>query len=266
MKTLVSVDLMRKSDEYTIKNFIDSKTLMFRAGEGVYNCVSWGDNTAIVCGSGNNAGDGYVIASLLKENGFGVTLYLLKDKFSPDGLFYFEKCRDKNIEYKFLDENTDFDEFDTIVDCIFGTGFKGEVKGLAKSVIDNINSSGKRVVSVDINSGLNGDSGEFSAAVRSDITVSVGYLKTGFYLGKAKDALGKIINCDIGIRLLGNGYKLIEKTDDFLVKALPKTVKEAEYPKGDFPVESLINLAKNGNCFLRAKNILTDGEDTYIFE
>lgn len=213
MKDVVSVEVMRKSDEFTIENYTDSKTLMYRAGKGVFESVSWTGKTAIVCGSGNNAGDGYVLALLLKENGNYVRLFLLKERFSEDGRYYFDRCVREGIEYAVCDESTDFSEFDTIADCIFGTGFKGEVKGTAKEIIEKINSSGKRVVSVDINSGLNGDSGMGEGAVKSAVTVSIGTLKSGHVLNMAKDKIGRVINCDIGIEITGEKYHLLEKED-----------------------------------------------------
>lgn len=265
MKTVVSVDLMRKSDEYTIATCTDSKTLMYRAGKGVFESSQWQGRTAIVCGSGNNAGDGYVLAALLKENGFDCTVFLLKDKFSDDGLYYFERCRNAGAEWVYCDESTDFDGYAQIADCIFGTGFKGNVTGLASDIIDKINASSAKVISVDINSGLNGDSG-LGKCVISDLTVSIGYPKTGFYLGNAKDKIKKAVNCDIGIELLEEGYTLIEKGDAFDENALGKPIADVEYPEGDLPVESLIAAAVERGCFVRSRNILTDGERTYIFE
>ncbi len=218
MKDVISVKVMRESDKYTIENYTDSKTLMYRAGKGVFESFRWTGKTAIVCGSGNNAGDGYVLALLLKEKGLFVKLFLLKERFSEDGRFYFDKCLEEGIEYSLCDENTDFSEFDIIADCIFGTGFKGEVRGLAREIIEKINLSGKKVVSVDINSGLNGDSGMGSVAVKSDVTVSVGTMKSGHFLNTAKDRIGKIVNCDIGIGIRGEKYHLLEKEDVVIAK------------------------------------------------
>ena len=68
---------MRKSDAYTIANYIDSKKLMYKAGVGVFNSYDYKGNIAIVCGSGNNAGDGYVLSLLLKEKNISSTLFLI---------------------------------------------------------------------------------------------------------------------------------------------------------------------------------------------
>lgn len=212
MKEATSVDNMRKSDSYTIENKTPSKKLMYTAGEGIFNAVDWHGRTLVVCGSGNNAGDGYVVACLLKDRGYDVELLLLSDKFSCDGKYYFDMCCEKSISWSLYDGQS-FCGYDIILDCIFGTGFKGAVTGKAKEVIEKINNSGAYVVSADINSGLNGDSGLGETVVKSNLTVSVGTAKAGHYLNMAKDKIGSLVNVDIGIDLIEKPYYVIEKED-----------------------------------------------------
>ena len=213
MKKVVSVENMRKSDAHAIENYISSKALMYKAGKGVFESVEWKGHIAVVCGSGNNAGDGYVIAKLLNENNISCTIFLIKEKFSGDGKYYFDECVKAGIPVVLCDDDSSFDGFDMIVDCILGTGFKGDVRGFAGTIIQKINESGLYVVSVDINSGLNGDSGIGSLCVESDITVSIGDYKSGHFLNMAKDVIKKKINCDIGINILDEPYYLVEKED-----------------------------------------------------
>lgn len=212
MEKVITVETMRKSDAYTIANYIDSKKLMYKAGVGVFNSYDYKGNIAIVCGSGNNAGDGYVLSLLLKEKNISSTLFLIKEKFSVDGKYYFDKCMEQNIPYKVCAEGTDFSNYDIIVDCIFGTGFKGVARGIAGDIIDKINDSNKMVISVDINSGLNGDTGFGEKVVKSDLTVSIGYLKTGLLINDADKYIGSLKNCDIDIELIDDYYTLV---DDF---------------------------------------------------
>ena len=247
MKDILSVENMRKSDAATIKGGISGKELMARAGKAIFESVEWKPPVAIVCGVGNNAGDGYVLARLLQENGISCSLILLEERFSEDGKYYYDKCftdimpktagennlKDKGgIEVKLIDELKDLSCYRTVVDCIFGTGFKGEVKGKAKTAIELINASGAYVVAVDINSGLNGDSGMCGNAgqtqtwdskltascakdfcVRSDITISIGSFKPGHFLNMAKDVMKQKVNCDIGIRPVEKPYRLVEARD-----------------------------------------------------
>ena len=207
-KRVLSVREMRDADAYTIKNFVDSKELMYRAGEAIFYVGDWniGDRVLIAAGSGNNAGDGYVVADLLNIEGIEVEILLIKDKFSEDGKYYFNRCLQKDIKYSVLDENTDyntlrgkFDSYDYILDCIYGTGFRGEVREPVYSLIKALNDSKAFVVSADINSGMNGDTGESNICVNSDLTVSVGFLKKGLVSEEGKKHIGKLVNMDIGI-------------------------------------------------------------------
>ena len=207
-KRVMSVKEMRDADSYTIKNFIDSKELMYRAGEAIFYVADWniGDKVLILAGSGNNAGDGYVVADLLNIEGIDVEILLIKDKFSEDGKYYFNICNQKGIKYSVLDDGTDyntlfekFNSYDYILDCIYGTGFVGEVREPVYSVIKAVNDSKAIVVSADINSGMNGDTGESNICINSDLTVSIGFLKKGLITDEAKRHIGKLVNMDIGI-------------------------------------------------------------------
>lgn len=202
-RKVLSVAEMKKADAYTIRNYVDSKILMKRAGEAVYKQVDesrgWKGKIAVICGSGNNAGDGYVLASALKRAKKQAVLILIKEKFSEDGKYYFEQCKEQGVEYLLYSDGMEFDNFDIIVDCIYGTGFKGELGGEAAEIIRKINASSAYVVSVDINSGMDGDTGEAKICVKSDITVSIGFLKQGQIKKEAKKYIKEICLVDIGI-------------------------------------------------------------------
>ena len=207
-KRVLSVKEMRDADAYTIKNFVDSRELMYRAGEAIFYVGDWniGDKVLIAAGSGNNAGDGYVVADLLNIEGIEVEILLIKDKFSEDGKYYFNRCLQKDIKYTVLDENADyntlrgkFDSYDYVLDCIYGTGFTGEVREPVYSLIKALNDSKASIVSADINSGMNGDTGESNICVNSDLTVSIGFLKKGLVSEEGKKHIGKLVNMDIGI-------------------------------------------------------------------
>ena len=115
MKEILSVENMRKSDAYTIENGVPGTELMKRAGKGVFDAVGeWKAPVAVVCGTGNNAGDGYVIAILLKEAGIDCTVFLTAERFSDDGKFFYEQCKEKDITVKIW-SGEDFSGFATIV-------------------------------------------------------------------------------------------------------------------------------------------------------
>lgn len=196
----VSVQDMRSSDAYTIANFVSGRELMYRAAMGVYNAVAWENKKiAIISGSGNNGGDGYALAGILAEKGLCPTVLRTSLKLSEDGAYYFEDCIRRGIPVESFSEDTDLGGFDILVDCILGTGFDGVPRGAAAKAIQKINEENAYVVSVDINSGMNGDTGEAELAVRSDKTVSIGFYKTGHFLGKASEYIGDLVNAEIGI-------------------------------------------------------------------
>ncbi len=206
MAVCVSTEVMRNSDRWTIEHLVPSKELMERAGKAIFEQVEWKGPAGIICGKGNNAGDGFVVASLLHDHGIECEIVLLyEDSFSEDGRYFFDKCVAKGIP---VVTESDYNRYETILDCIFGTGFKGEVKEPAKSAIKKINASHAFVVSADINSGLNGDTGLGDLYVISDLTVSIGTYKYGHFLGKAKTAMKNKVNCDIGIRIIGETKEL----------------------------------------------------------
>ena len=155
----ISVEQMRKSDAYTIANFVESRELMYRAAMGVYNSYGgWkGKKIAIVTGGGNNGGDGYALAGILKKDGIDSVIIKVSEKMSEDGKYYSDIANELGVRSEVFAPETDFSGYDVIVDCILGTGFSGEVRGNARTAIDAINRSGAYVISVDINSGMNGD-------------------------------------------------------------------------------------------------------------
>ena len=98
MIPVTDVKTMRASDAATIASGISGKELMMRAGKGIFKAYPWRGRVAIVCGVGNNAGDGYVLALCLCDAGVPCTLVLLYDRFSDDGRFYYEQCVANGIE------------------------------------------------------------------------------------------------------------------------------------------------------------------------
>ena len=199
----ISVDKMRRSDKYTIENYTNGAELMLRAANGIFKSCMWlNKKVAIICGSGNNAGDGYALSCLLTKRGYSADIYRLYDKFSTDGKYYYDMAIDMGVKDYIFSSDTDLSSYDIIVDCIFGTGFKGTPTGMAADAINKINKSDAYVVCADINSGLDGDTGKAALAVKSDLTVSIGFYKKGMFLNDAPRLIGDMVNIDIGIVLI----------------------------------------------------------------
>ena len=198
MERILSVAEMRAADKYTIEKLgIPERTLMARAGEAVAEEIKRrfkGGRILFVCGKGNNGGDGMIAAKLLR-NVHGFSVFLLK--LAAEGA--------EKLDY----------EYDVIVDCIFGTGLTREVEGEMREVIEKINAKDCFKISVDIPSGLSGDSGRVcGAAVKADLTISIQEYKTGHFLNDGKDYCGKVVNKDIGIAVFAEEFASRLETKD----------------------------------------------------
>ena len=117
--------------------------------------------------------------------------------------------------------------FATVVDCLLGTGFKGGLRDNYRQAIEAVNGANAFTVSVDINSGLDGDTGECELAVRSDLTVTVGFLKHGLLTENAGRYIKRLVCADIGIRLAREERTVTAETAPPWVDLTPITVEEA---------------------------------------
>lgn len=197
----ISVDNMRRSDAYTIENLVPSLELMHRAAYGVFLSHHWTAPVAIAAGSGNNGGDGFALACILKEHGIDCTVFTVSSRLSADSSFYAEKAASAGVVIRPYTPGC-LQGFATIVDCLLGTGFQGAVRQDYRTVIEEINASPAFVISVDINSGMNGDTGLCETAVYSDLTVTIGYVKQGLVAPHAGAYMKKLVCADIGIELV----------------------------------------------------------------
>ena len=203
----ISVENMRQSDANTIANLVSSLELMYRAANGVFMAANWNGRTAIVAGSGNNGGDGFALAWILKQKGYDCTVFTVSNRLSEDSAYYAAKARAAGVPAAEFAPGC-LEGFDYVVDCLLGTGFSGGVRENYRIAIEEINASTAFVVSVDINSGMNGDTGEAEIAVRSDLTVTIGYVKTGLITENAGRYMKRLVCTDIGIVLAKEEWKI----------------------------------------------------------
>ena len=207
----ISVDNMRDSDAYTIANFVPSLELMRRAAWGVFKAVSWQGKTAIVVGSGNNGGDGFALACILKERGYSCHIFTVSERRSGDSAFYERLAIQTGIAVSEFVPGC-LAGFDIVVDCLLGTGFSGSLRENYRTAIEQINGTDAFIVSVDINSGMNGDTGLAELAVRSDVTVTIGYVKHGLVAPAAGEYMNRLVCADIGIVLVREEKMITEET------------------------------------------------------
>lgn len=189
---VATVSEMQEMDRTAIKRFgIPDLLLMENAGLVAYRVLAdetsvAGKRIAVFCGSGNNGGDGFVIARKLLSDG-GIPRVLVvgnPDKFKGAAKTNFEMMAPLAVAVTVGPDREQVDaalgDADIVVDAILGTGLNQPVRGFYKEVIEGINASGKPVLSVDIPSGISGDTGQvLGAAVKADWTVTFGLPKIG---------------------------------------------------------------------------------------
>ena len=219
MLDCVSVENMRRSDAETIAKFVPSLELMRRAAMGVFWAVDWSGRIAIVVGSGNNGGDGFALACILREHKIDCAIFTVSQRLSADSAHYAAKAAELGVPISSFTPGC-LGGFDRIVDCLLGTGFQGALRENYRAAIEAINASKAQVISVDINSGMNGDTGEGEVIVRSDLTVTIGFVKHGLVTLNAGRHIKRLICADIGIRLTREESKICA-AGEHLPNAIP---------------------------------------------
>jgi NAD(P)H-hydrate epimerase len=213
MHLLTSAE-MRECDRRAIDDLgIPGPTLMERAGRGLARAMSmryphlnrrriW-----IVCGRGNNGGDGLVLARLLHDDGLNPRVLLTDpaEEIAGDAALQIPPLRLRGIPLEPITQDLlggleRLGAEDLLVDAILGTGFKGTLTGRKAEIVEAINRSPARVVAVDIPSGLSADSGEATGpAVQADLTVTMAFPKVCFLFWPARAHVGEWTVADIGI-------------------------------------------------------------------
>lgn len=228
---IVTKDEMKKIDKWSIKTLgIPGTVLMENAGRGCVNVLEDYFNLEnlkvfVICGTGNNGGDGFVIGRHLQNRSSYVKI-ILAGKGSVlrgDALLNYKLAKKAKIDiYETTDVNRikkAHDSFNPVVlvDALFGTGFKGAPKGIYPKLIELINNTDAFIFSVDIPSGINGDDGQFEdTCVVADATATMCLPKRGNYLYPGRDFCGDLYIIDIGVPydLIDEGFPRIIEFDD----------------------------------------------------
>lgn len=266
MQYLVNSREMKTCDKNTIETFgVSSEVLMERAALSVVRCIKEENyclkRILVICGNGNNGGDGVAAARLFALEGYDVTI-LLAD---PDKKFSDGMKRQMEIAEKYglhLIEEWEDDSYSLIIDAIFGIGLSRAVEGKTAELIQKINDSKSRVVSVDLASGISADTGQvMGIAVKADLTVTFAYKKLGQVLYPGAEYTGLLKVCDIGIEKHSwlekkPSYYAVQKED---LSLLPKREKRSH--KGSYGKVLLIAGSSNmaGAAILAAKASYASG-------
>ena len=246
MIKVLNSDQMRACDAAAIEGYrIPSVVLMENAGSQVVETmIDWfGEaqpfSIAVVCGKGNNGGDGLVIARHLHNLGREVLVYMLAptDQIKGDPGTNLRIVEALGIEVvECAGKPIDFSGFDCIVDAVLGTGLACAARAPMADAIEAINSSGVPVVSVDLPSGLSSDSGRIpGATVAADLTVTLAAPKLCCVLGPAEELCGDLVVVDIGIP-----HEVIDGVEDAVQLLTPAhcarllRARESDSHKGTF--------------------------------
>lgn len=195
---ILSVEQIRQADAYTIENEpISSLDLMERASRKVSNWIMENTNhksVKILCGMGNNGGDGLAVARHLIENKVDTDVYIvdIASKMSPDCEANYQRLLAMNVNVNWIKSKTDFPEFnqtDILVDAVFGSGLNRKLEGLVADLISYINQSQGFKIAIDIPSGLFADKPmENNIAFQAHVTLTFQFPKLVFMFSESQFA------------------------------------------------------------------------------
>lgn len=201
LEPLPDAEAMRAADRWAIEQGgVRGLDLMERAGEGLARVVAEvgpEGPVAVLCGKGNNAGDGFVVARLLRAAGREVrVLLLLGTDLEGDARANLDRLEGAHEPYA----PGALDGAAAVLDAIFGTGFSGEPRGPVAEAIEAVNAAGVPVVAADVPSGVDASSGEVAgAAVRADVTATFAAAKPGLWIEPGRGHAGEVRVVDIGL-------------------------------------------------------------------
>jgi ADP-dependent NAD(P)H-hydrate dehydratase / NAD(P)H-hydrate epimerase len=264
---------IRLWDQYTIDHEpIASINLMERAATA---CVEWikekelaSHSFTIFCGKGNNGGDGLAIARMLTELYCTVQVYILEfgHKGTDDFQVNLERIHQSRIDVRFIQSEEQFHQFhpgEIIIDALFGSGLNRPLDGITAKLVDHINHSGCRIISIDIPSGLSADqSSKGNIAIKANDTLSFQCYKPAFLVAENSLYTGNIHILEIG--LLADYYNTVttdtELTDEAVIRTIYKPRNNFSH-KGNFGHALLIagSYGKMGAAVLSAKACLKSG-------
>jgi ADP-dependent NAD(P)H-hydrate dehydratase / NAD(P)H-hydrate epimerase len=271
---------MREADRRTIEEIgIPSLVLMENAGRQVVAAIEavHGDlleqSVAVLCGRGNNGGDGFVVARTLMQRGVDVSVFLIGrvadvrgdartnlEILGRLGLTVVEIADSQAWELHF----SEIGDCTLIIDSIFGTGLNSPVSGLMETVVADVNASGIPVVSIDLPSGLAADSHQpIGDSIEAGMTVTLAAPKLSLVLPPAEIRAGDIVIADIGIP-----FDVIQSLEGPRVELLTRgamrdliTPRSADTHKGDYGRVLLVagSLGKTGAAHLAGLGALRSG-------
>jgi NAD(P)H-hydrate epimerase len=277
---LLNATQMREADRRTIESAgVPSLMLMEAAGRHVASVIEAAfpalasSRVAVVCGRGNNGGDGFVVARRLAERGVAVVVCLAgrKAEVKGDALTNLTALGNRGIAVAEVVDAPSWSSVrerviasDVIVDALFGTGLGHPLGGFLAGLVEDLNAAGKPIVSIDLPSGLSADTSEvIGPAVRATITVTLGALKVPLVLPPASALAGRVEIADIGIPpdvIASLPEPCVEMSTAAALRPLIKPRKPDAH-KGDFGHVLVVagSRGKTGAAYLSAMGALRSG-------
>jgi hydroxyethylthiazole kinase-like uncharacterized protein yjeF len=271
---ILSAEEVRAWDQYTITHEpISSIDLMERASA---RCVDWlmeqfpdAASFGIFCGKGNNGGDGLAIARMLIEKNYPVFVHILEFGHLGTADFQTNLARLHQLSFSnihFIQTEENFHPLpkdQVIIDALFGSGLNRKLEGVTAKLVEQLNNSGNRIVSIDIASGLFVDrSSKGNMAVKPQHTLSFQCYKPAFLFAENEEYTGTVHILDIGLRqdYLNGVDDTFEMLDDTIIHSVDKPRKRFSH-KGNFGHALLIagSYGKMGAAVLAAKACLRSG-------
>ena len=277
---VLTAEQMREADRRTIEEVgIPSIVLMENAGHRIVSAMHAtirdlaGRRVGILCGRGNNGGDGLVVARLLSQQGLVVRVFLLgrAEEFGGDAGTNLRVAQRLGVSIvEVVDRDTwdgarpDLDECDLVVDAMFGTGLNRPLDDLSSSVAADVNALNVPVVAVDLPSGLSADQTDpIGEAVEADVTVTLAAPKVALLLPPAESWAGDLVIADIGIPLSViddlPGTRLELLTPEEVGRLIPPRPNDSH--KGDFGHVLVVagSVGKTGAAALAGLGALRSG-------
>lgn len=256
---------MKEMDRKTMQT-ISSAQLMKQAAQSVYHVISEriekSSRILIVCGNGNNGGDGYALADLAKEE-YQIEILAERKPNTEDAQFYYHQALHNQIPIHH--DLPNLNTYDVIIDAIFGTGLHRDMKEPFKSWISLLNASNKYIIAIDMPSGVDSDDGSiYQVAIQANVVISLQYAKRGMYFYPGYEQCKEIIITDIGIpkeyQRITEPIQVLE--DDLIKSLLPK--RKAHSHKGTYGKVLMIggSTSMHGAITMAADALLHSGIGT----
>ena len=227
-----------------------------------------GKSVAVFCGKGNNGGDGLAIARHLYNMGVAVNIFLVSgNAYKGDAKINYDIVTGMGIPVDTIADTDGFEyvirSFDIVVDAIFGTGISGVVRGIAYDIIRLINENAKYILSVDVPSGINSDSGEIcGVCINADKTVTFAGYKIGMFMYPAADCTGEIVADMISmpdIAIESQNLQINVTDAEFVRNTIPPRRNNSQ--KGDYGRLLIIagSLGMSGAAYMASEAALKSG-------